>query len=260
LADEESMGLVGTRDPLQSFLSGKRGAPRHAVDLPVRLGGREGAIDAAALDVSRGGALLRVSADALGGGGTGLDALAAVERHLGGGFDVVFPAGRLALEAEVVRIAVRPGEPENLYIGSRWLHPPSADQLEAVGVFEGGEPAAVPLDTLPMKARADRPTAALIYDDATDVLGPRFIGQVVAMGRNALAVHVPGASSADVSRRLDGRELQLRVLRGGRLLWESAANLLAARYADHGGGGVELGLLAHDKPPRRVRSGFATRP
>jgi len=246
-------------DPLRVFLSGKRSAKRHMVQVPVTLGGARGSLPALTVDVSAGGVLLKIADHALARQPRGFDVIALVDSHLGGGFDVVFAADQIVLEAEVVRLAIPPGEPDSLYVGARWTHPPSAEQLAALGIDERHLSRGIPLDDLPYEPRAHQATSALVTDALATGGGPCFAGTVMGLGPRALAVCVVGADPVDVGARLDGRTLAVSVLRHGRAVWLCSGQLVTVRYVDVAGGGLELGLLLASRAPLRVRHRFRRR-
>jgi hypothetical protein len=246
-------------DPLRVFLSGKRSAKRHALEVPVTLGGAQGSLAAHTVDLSAGGVLLRIADPALGPEPRGFDVISRVDSHLGGGFDVVFPADQIVLEAEVVRLAIPPGEPDSLYVGARWCHPPTTEQLAALGIDERHLSRGMPLDDLPYEPRAHQATSVLVTDALSGAAGPCFAGTVVGLGPRALSLCVVGADPIDVGARLDGRALAVSVLRHGRAVWLCSAQLVTVRYVDVAGGGLELGLFLAARPPLRVRSRFRRR-
>lgn len=248
-------------DPLRAFLSGKRTAPRHPVALDVTLSGPEGEIPARCVDLSEGGALILVREPdllRLHQSKESLEFFGFVERCFRDGFDVRFHASAVVVEADLVRMALEPGEENEFRLGCCFRHPLTmrqVQQLELGPHDEGVESQvwreAAPLERLPFRPRVGLIPYLLFFDGGGDLMGPRFIGHVTGASRQALSVQIQGVRMGDVEKHLGGMKgFRIRLLFGAEALWDSTAQVMGARFLDTPDGGVELALIP-DKPLSR---------
>lgn len=254
------MPRLGVLDPLRAFLSGKRSAPRVPIDVPVYLGGHHGPLEGGTVDLSLGGAMVYLPIGDLRQVTDSEDIFVCVQEHLGGSFDLRFDRAQVVLEAEVVRLVMRPDDPDHIYLGVRFVHDPTPAQISALGLGEidGADPS-LPLEALPLIPREGAPTWAVIHGGTLGTQHAPFQGDVIAMGERALGLRLEQTSTAAVSRWLGRGALDVILLRDGRTLWQTKGDLLAARYLDRRVGTVEVGVLVAEHPPRRVRRGFRRR-
>lgn len=246
-------------DPLRAFLSGKRGAPRLDVTLPVVVRGASSEIPGETVDLSEGGTLLAVRSSAMGEmAESELGYLRFVDEQWSDGFDIAFPNEAIVVEATLVRMAPR-GEDDVLFLGCRFSHELSKAQQRRLGLRDDepalGQPEAAPTQGLPFVAR-DVPVSALLYTD--DAHGPRFIGSLVAAGGQAMALEIDGVPMRDVRNAL-GDSLCVDIRIGKRLLWSTPAEVAGVRFLDKPGGCVEVALVGKSDMPRRLRKHLSRR-
>ncbi len=260
-------------DPLRAFLSGKRKSERHVVSLPLTISGVEAEFNATAVDLSDGGVLACIAESelqAVSSGKSG-DYLGAIQNNFRDGFDVHFTSCQVVLEAELVRMSVQPGEEGVMFLGCRFRHEVSQEQRAILGlagtvITEDGVDVmptwleVAPMEHMPFEPRPGRQTYALVYDQSDHLAGPRYAARVTGLGEAALGIRIDHVDLSNVTRRLgNGSQFKVSIVQGSKQLWESAATLVAARYLDTPGGGVEVALLASDAPGRAVTKHFRKR-
>lgn len=257
-------------DQLAALLSGKRSSARRAVDLPVRIKGVRREFEARACDLSEGGVLLELAIDELvgvdrsaAGGPVGpavgpAEQLDLIETHFRDSFDVQFDAHGVVLEANLVRMSVRPEAPDVLLLGCQFAHVLGDEHQGRLGLRDAaagttpwGEVAAIQAPEYVHDPA--HPAWVLVYDDEGPLAGPRFLGPLRALGGDVLVARLDGADAQGVALALCGRGVRLRVLRGSHVVWESPASLLATRFLDGASRGAEVAFLPGRAPGRRVR-------
>lgn len=254
-------------DPLRVFLSGKRRHERHAVSLPVEVSGAGASFPGRAIDLSNGGAMVAITERALQHiCQDGEDLLGVVNRCLADGFDLRFPDQRVVAEAHPVRLSVPSGPEGVLLIGCKFASLLGTAQRRALSLEDG--PAADddvaqngvgPMESLPLEPRRGAMPQVLIYDQSQQLVGPRYAGQVTGMGGRAFSVRVPLGSPKDVTACLGNRTFEVRFMVGEGPVWAAKAQLVAARFVDVPGGGVEVALLTEAPPSRVIRRQFRRR-
>jgi hypothetical protein len=245
-------------DPLRAFLWGKRQSRRHALVLDVALEGTLGAIPAMSLDVSAGGVLLRVPTDALNPRAASdgdVDPFMLVQTHLRGACRARFEKCDVKAHVEVVRLDLRPTEPEFLYVGCRFSRALDEEQLRRFALDPkqcAPELHALPSDMMPWRARGDACIGALYADDDQ----PCFEGEVLGIGPSTLCLRLQDASEASTAANLGARELRLEVFEGDRVDWETGARLSTIGFPNDGRAGLELGLVVNGTPGKALRRRF----
>lgn len=267
---DEMGDVAATRDdPLAAFLSGKRASPRHLVSLDAVLLGPEVEVPVRLVDVSIGGTLIAIREVDM--PGCDLDDpmrhLAVIERHFRDGFDLRILEAGVVVEADLIRLTLRPGEEGSVFLGCRFRAPLSKRQQHELGI------AAEEMQDVDMAWDQDFVSSGpswvpgpgstrwiMLYDGSADLAGPRFVAEVRSLGKKALIVHLAGADLADVGDRLsDASWIGFRMMRGSKSLWQSQARLVGARYVETGVPGVELCLETRLAPPRAARRGYRKR-
>ncbi len=260
-------------DPLRAFLSGKRKSERHVVSLPVTVSGVKRECEATAVDLSNGGVLLSLSEQELRQASARRNNgyLQAIQDNFRDGFDVHFPSCRVVVEAELVRMSVQPGEDGLVFLGCRFRHALSMDQRTRLGLAgtvitkEGVDVLptwleVAPMEHMPYEPRPGRQTYALVYDRSDGLSGPRYAARVTGLGEAAVCIRIDHVELSNVTQRLgNGSQFRVSIVQGNKQLWASDATLVAARYLDTPGGGVEVALLADEPPGRNVTKHFRKR-
>jgi hypothetical protein len=244
----------GPADALWSFLWGKRRSRRHPVELAVRLLAPHCAARARTADLSRHGALIRARTSDLteAGAAAGAD-LADVGARLGEGFTLRFEAGVKAA-AKLVRMAWRPQDPDDVYLGCDFDLPLDAEALARLGVSARDCPPEVGTTTPPAAQMAHvedprRPLTLRVLDDAD---APLLAGPLAALEGHAIALRLVDVDPTAVVARLGGRANRLAVDLPSGAVWSSRAYLVAVRLVDGRGDAVEVVLTASPPPSREL--------
>jgi hypothetical protein len=249
-----SYPAAGPSDALWSFLWGKRRSRRHPIDLAVRLLAPDCAARARTADLSRHGVLLRARTSDLTdvGAATGAD-LADVGARLGEGFTLRFEAGVKAA-AKLVRMAWRPQDPDDVYLGCDFDAPLDAEALDRLGVSARDCSPEVGTTTPPAEQMAHvldprRPLTLRVLDDAG---APVLAGPLAALEGHAVALHLANVDPTAVVARLGGRANRLAVTLPSGAAWSSRAYLVAVRLLDGRADAVEVVLTASPPPSREL--------
>ena len=123
-------------DALAAFLSGKRSSPRHTVSLDAVLLGPELEVPVRMVDLSIGGTLLAIREVDL--PVTERDDpmrhLALIEQHFREGFDLRILSSGVVIEADLVRLTLRPGDEGYIFLGCRFRVPLTQRQQQDLGI------------------------------------------------------------------------------------------------------------------------------
>jgi len=245
-----------------AFLWGKRRHRRQETELAVSLDLAGGEVAARAVNLSAGGALLRVATESLASlvPGVSVNDPFALHEAIGPTFAVRLGPGIPATTADLVRLAWQPGEPALLYLGCRFQRALGRHEIRTLGLedrictSEAGS-AARPSDAMRWQA-IDDPVVGIQVFRATDG-APLATGRCVAMDARDLAIRFADAEPTRLVADLAHARLVVRVVVGDRVVWDRAAWLLAVRVG--GVGGPEVVLQVDQPPGRTVRRLFRDR-
>lgn len=252
---------------LDALVSGKRESPRHRVAYEAIVKGARAEFPARMLDLSLDGALISIPLEALDGTpGEPLgpaEQFGLLEGHFREPFDIHVPSCGVVMEAQVVRLLVSADEGEDVSFGCRFAHTLTESQQRKLGLRREDEDALMPwgeatlLHDIRCGAREDRPVSAMLAAEGDAILGPRFLGQVTAIGRRAILIRLPGLDREEAVGALAAPGIRARILHGSRELCESSCEPISLRYIDAPRPGVEVLLALADRLPRAVRTHFA---
>ncbi len=222
-------------DPLRAFLSGKRRAPRHPSALKVVLHGNGQTVAGRTVDLSAGGALVRVPDGELGGSApvpSLIDLLSLVEKHFQSGVEIEFPSRSLRMPTVLVRMTTPPGETGYVLLGCRFVK--SLSEAERAHLLP--EEASIPKSPLSFVPKAGATVQALVFLERPDLAGP-IVGAVAAIegARFDVRFESSAAPTAGAAEDLLGdRTARVRVIETGAVLWEGAAKIVCAAPAPSG--------------------------
>jgi hypothetical protein len=238
-------------DPLRAFLWGKRRSRRHPLVLDVELRAPLGTIPAMSVDVSAGGALLRVPTSRLAPEAAAdgeVDPLLLVQTHFRQACRARFRQRRVDVHLEVVRLDLRPTEPDFLYLGCRFSRPLDEEQLRRFALRPAdcaSELHALPSDMTPLRLRGAAWIALVYGEDEAD--RPAIAGRILGIGDATLCLGVDDAAAASAAVALRTQALRMEVTKGGGVVWRSGARLKAIGFLDDPRAGLELGFVV-DQP------------
>ena len=250
---------------LDALVSGKRAAPRHAVELPALVKAIRGEFEARIVDLSIDGALVAIPLEALGGTpGQPLgpaEQFGLLEGHFRDSFDVHVPDRGVVVEAQVVRLVVTAERDDEVELGCRFVQSLTEAQQAKLGMHaddDGLMPwgEATLLHDIRWVADPARPVTTLLVDDSEGACGPLFVGPVTAIGKRAILVRLWGLEPEAAVEALAGPGVRTRVMRGMTRLYESPCEPVSVRYIDSPRPGVELLLAVGDALPRPLMKRF----
>ena len=241
-------------DPLFAHFHGRRRWTRDPCERPIRLEGADGAFDGLALDVSPGGILAAVEDPSF---YEGSDAgFVRVLQVFPSGVVIRFLAEEVAVPARIVRIL--PHGEDRIALGCQLENTLSDVEAVLLGVsvmqkngHEGAE------EILPRESRAPASISLLLFGGSGEMLGPRFVGQVQAVGRYALDAKLDLANGKvrSLAEELAGVELLAVLAMGRRRLWTGGVTLAKCQTAP-GNGSVCMRFLTAMPLGRRVQRHF----
>ena len=246
-------------DPLRTFLRRKRAGRRHALSVPVTVRGNGIFANGESLDASVDGMCLRIRlSEVLHGHDAVLETppFATVLKAMADGLTLEFSG--IIVGASPARIALDPDREGSLLLGCRLERSLTSSELDRLGIDPVSCGPQDPLYGLPSQAlphRINEPSSCPTTLHSISVReGILFYGHLVAYGRQALAVAIPGESDPHpVLRRFDCLEMYFHTTFREQSLWTSRA-LIAALPTLSGPSTVELGLVARKAPDRPLEA------
>lgn len=247
-------------DALRAFLWGKRQSRRHPLALDVYVRGALGEIAAMSMDLSADGVLLRIAASALAPDAAvegEVDPFLLVQTHFRQACPAEFRKAGVTAHIEVVRLDVRPEDPDFVYVGCRFSHPLKAEQLRrfSLDLEEcASELHVLPSEMMPLQAAGD-PCVCRLYD-VGGMSEPIFEGTVLGIGEGTLCMRVEGHHATLAAVGLCARELRIEVLTGDKVDWETPAWLQTIGFPGNDTSELELGLVTETVPNKKLRRRF----
>lgn len=248
-------------DPLRAFLSGKRRSERQACSIPVEVRGGGAIVPGVAIDLSEGGAMVKIELSALNvmkPDMGALEMLETLERYFKHGMQLVFLKEGVRAPGTLVRLSppTKPGE--GVRIGCRFERELAAE--EAGRLLRA--PPAAPL--VPLRLAANEGAGVYLYLSTTDaqVAGPLHLARATGLDGAMVDARVESArpmSMEELGAGLSQAGLSGRLVAHGKTVWEGALQLLALRPALSMNPAVEARFSAATPFGRAVEKHFRRR-
>lgn len=247
-------------DPLRRFLSGKRRSERRACNLPVEVHGGGAAFEGRAVDVSEGGAMIRLDDRALAHLHPDMgmiEALGVVDRYFQNGAQLVFTAEALRVPTSVVRLTP-PKEGGGVHLGCRFERGLTEDETHRL-LGTRPSPPPGPLALAPV---AGPDCFLMLFPTGSLAAGPRYLARVTGLSGAELDARIEPVRptpAEDVREDLRSGGVIGRLVRADEVLWRGDLKLVSARPGVARTPVVDVRVMASAAFPRAVTRRFAAR-
>jgi|GEM_PF-5666542 len=233
MSDAEPPDSAPANDPLHAFLSGKRRSERQACNLAVEMRGGGAIVPGTAIDLSEGGAMVRVEVTALNVMKPDMgpfELLETLERYFKHGMQLVFLREGVRVPGTLVRLSPPTKVGEDVRIGCRFERELGAD--EAARLMRA--PPAAPLVPLRLAPKTGEGLYVYLSTPEGALAGPLHLARATGLEDATLDARVETSrpmSMEDVGLGLSTPGLVGRIVVKGKSIWGGPLRLQALRPA-----------------------------